>query len=116
MTLNDICRMLKLANVHTSKVIQTTYPQPAFVVIVPNASYFVVANVVGQLKLRTDNVTVKVWDNERDVRAGEHLYIKVTGDSGSSRKRNKGEGLEAYQHRRRALNQTVVIDCVSVAL
>lgn len=116
MTLNDIDRMLKLAKVPQSKTIQTTYPNPSFVVFVPAASYFIIANVVGQLKLRTDNVQVQMLEHARDVRAGEHLYVKVTGDSGASRKRNRGEGLEAYQHRRRAFNHAVMIDCVSVAL
>lgn len=112
MTLNDIGRMLKLAHVPQSKVIHTTYPNPAFVVIVPKASYFIIANVVGQLKMRTDNVTVRMLDDERDVREGEHLYVKVTGDAGRT-KRREDETRAMYHARRRARNDGVVIDCLS---
>lgn len=115
MTLNDIGRMLKLAKVPCSKVIQTTYPNAAFVVLVPMTHYMVIANVVGQLKFRTDNVSVKPISDER-IGEGEHHFVKVTGDTGASRKRNKGEGLEAYQHRRRAFNRVITVECVSVVL
>jgi hypothetical protein len=113
-TLNDIGRMIKLAKVTHSKVIQTTYPNPAFVVLVPMTHYFVIANVVGQLKFRTDNVTVKPLTDERDVRDNEHVYVKVTGENGAERKRHKGEGLDMYAHRRKAFNRNVVVECVSV--
>jgi hypothetical protein len=113
-TLNDIGRMLKLAKVPRSKVIQTTYPNPAFVVLVPMTHYFVIANVVGQLKMLTDNVTVKPLTDERDVRSGEHVYVKVTGDAGTQRKRMKDETCSMYAHRRAAFNRNVVVECVSV--
>lgn len=112
-TLNDIGRMLKLAHVPQSKVIHTTCPNPAFVVIVPKASYFIIANVVGQLKMRTDNVTVRMLDDERDVREGEHLYVKVTGDDGRIKRDMLTETRRMYQARRRARNSGVVIDCLS---
>lgn len=115
MTLNDIGRMLKLAKVPRSKVIQTTYPSPSFVVIVPKDRYFIIANVVGQLKLRTDNVTVKPFDgDERDVRAGEHVYVKVTGDNRIAPFDRERETRSTFKQRRMMHNHKVVIDCASV--
>lgn len=114
-TLNDIGRMLKLAKVPRSKVIHTTYPNPAFVVMVPKDRYFTIANVVERLQMRTDNVAVKPITDER-IGEREHQYVKVMGDTGGSRKRQTGEGLEAYRHRRAAFNRAVVVECVSVVL
>jgi hypothetical protein len=116
MTLNDIGRMIKLAKVPRSKVIQTTYPNPAFVILVPMTHYFVIANVVGQLQLRTDNVTVKPLTDERDVRTNEHVYVKVTGHGDTEHKRMKDETRSMYAHRRTAFNRNVVVECVSVVL
>lgn len=116
MTLNDIGRMLKLAKVPQSKTIQTTYPNPSFVVLVPAASYFIIANVVGQLKLRTDNVQVQVLEHARDVRAGEHVFVKVTGHQGAVKRDVRTETRQSHWQRRRSVNHAVVIDCFAVAL
>lgn len=121
MTLNDIGRMLKLAKVPRSKVIQTTYPNPAFVVLVPMTHYMVVANVVGQLKFRTDNVAVKPISDER-IGEREHMYVKVTGQTAApGRPYDDANMPEAYYRRARmrtarTRNRDVVVECVSVVL
>lgn len=122
MTLNDIGRMLKLAKVPQSKTIQTTYPNPSFVVLVPAASYFIIVNVVGQLKMRTDNVQVQMLEHARDVRAGEHVFVKVTGKTEPAGRPWDDAGMPEAFYRRvrmrtaRARNRSVMIDCTSVVL
>lgn len=111
MTLTDISRLLKLAHVSRSKVIQWGYPNPQIIVHV-DASYVpIVSEVVGRMKLPHEDIAVTLLTT-RDVRPREHVYVNAKG--ASQFQKRPGDSAELLQKARRLHNASIVLECHSV--
>jgi hypothetical protein len=114
MTLNDISRLLKLANVPRSKTIQWGYPNPGIIVHVDASHLPIVAEVVNRMRLATDRIDVTLLES-RDVVQGQHLYVKVTGETQRYTDAIDAPPSENRRHRLKSVrlrNASVVIDCI----
>jgi hypothetical protein len=120
MTLNDISRLLKFAAVPRSKTIQKGYPNPAIIVHVPATHLGVVREVMQQMCIVTDNISATLLESS-DVRDGEHVYIKWTGDNEVRHYQDHVNGITLppgvqYRVRRKeqiSRNRSVVLDIAS---
>lgn len=114
MTLNDIGRMLQLANVPRSKTVECMYPHPCIVIHVPAHKLFHVSEIVKRLVMFGQDIQVTLLES-RDVGEGEHVYVKMKGD-------NRVIFTDApADYRRRKFrdaqiiaNRAVTIECASV--
>lgn len=80
MTLIDISRLLKMARVPRSKVVQWHAPKPGIVIHVDAPYLAMMSDVVNRMAFKTDNIKVTVLDS-REIVQGEHAYVKVTGQT-----------------------------------
>lgn len=130
MTLTDIGRLLKVAKVPHSKTVKQdlsevkpdhlrgklhTWQQPHYTIHVPATHYMVIANVVGNLKLNTNNVTVVLLEDANDVRPGEHVLYHIEKNQ-KPFQRNPYMAPDEVKEARRRHNWHTVVTCASVTL
>lgn len=119
MTLTDISRLLKLAHVPRSKVIQWGYPNPQIIVHVDASHVSIVSEVVGRMKLPHEDIAVTLLTT-RDVRPNEHVYINAKGEVVPPGRPYNDAGMPEAFYRRyrartaRARNSAIVLECRSV--
>lgn len=108
MTLTDISRLLKLAHVSRSKIIQWGYPNPQIIVHVDASHVSIVSEVVGRMKLPHEDIAVTLLTT-RDVRSREHVYISAKG--ASQFQKRPGDSAELLQKARRLHNAIQSLHC-----
>jgi hypothetical protein len=111
MTLTDISRLLKIAKVPRSKVIECFYPNPCVIVHVDATYMPVLKAVIERVRLVGQTINVTLLDSQ-DVRPNEHLYIKVKGQT--EWRHDPQRSKMSNQMARRVHHAQVVIDCYSV--
>lgn len=121
MRLNQIGQMLKLARVPHSKTVERMYPNPAVEIYVPAAKFLVILEVVAKVKMPHEQIAVMLLDRatHRDVKDGEHVYVKVQGDNACNYGgvANPAHPVEQRRMRRviqKRMNLNVVVECASV--
>jgi len=116
MTLSDISRLLKYANVPQSKVVECMHPSPAIEIHVPMTHFVVMTECVRKLQLFGQVLRV-IPLTSNDVRRGEHVYVKVTGSVAPAMK-NVGASSDEQRRQRmataRVRNSGVVVQCAWV--
>lgn len=116
--------MLKLARVPHSKTVQRMHPNPAIEIYVPAGKFLVVLEVVAKVKMAHERIDVLLLDRaaHRDVKDGEHVYVKVQGEivAYHSAAPYDDPMMPAAEVRRlriksaRMRNANVVVECASV--
>lgn len=111
MTLIDISRLLKMARVPRSKVVQWHAPNPGIVIHVDGSHLALMSDVVNRMALKTDNIKVTVLDS-REIAYGEHAYVKVKGQT--EWKHDPSRSKMSNTMARRAHHANVVVEFHSV--